>query len=356
MPGCVGSGKGCRDPVPGGAGWPRSAGSLPGQAGSTGRAACGHSLRFPRCCQRLARGSLTRETERPAVPPPRIAGTPAQPRAGQHSAGGARCPPGKAAERDPLPVSPKHLSRESPSRFSRPRAGVNHGPARRQGSAGGTRSAQAASAGARAAHSPPSGHLRVLGPVWSPGPAHRSQGPVAHPGARSAPPQVPGQRRCPHALASCGPTAPHAPTATPLARTRGQGPGTGQGGRYQCWRPHPTGAAASPTVRVLTPAPPHPAAGWEPQTEIPPVTAGPAPVTPGTRHSGYASRTRRQTRHSSGGTGATAPATAPAMGTAVPCRRRQQHRPALAAPRVPAGWILGGAGQPSGTGGPTSTV
>lgn len=118
----------------------------------------------------------------------------------------------------------------------------------------------------------------------------------------------------------------------------------------------PQGAAASPMVWVLTPTPPCPAAGWEPRTEIPPVTAGPAPVTPGTRRSGYASRTRRQTRHSSGGTGARAPAAAPAMGTAVPCCRRQQHCPGLAAPQVLAGWILGGAGQPSGAGGPTSTV
>lgn len=84
----------------------------------------------------------------------------------------------------------------------------------------------------------------------------------------------------------------------------------------------PQGVTASPVAWVPAPAPPRPSAGWEPQTEIPPVAARPAPVTRGTRRSGYTSRTRRQTRHSSAGTGAPAPTTVPRAGTAVPrCHR-----------------------------------
>lgn len=177
------------------------------------------------------------------------------------------------------------------------------------------------------------------------------------PGGSLSPTQVPGRCRCPHTLRASSNTGP-ATTASPSADA---GPGT------SCWpvgtaslpavtasvlvsscrggTAAPKGAAADPAAWVLAPAPPHPTAGWEPQTEIPPVAAGPAPVTPGTRRSGYTSCTHRQTRHSSAGTGAPAPTTAPGMGTTVPRHRRHQRYRSPAAPWVPAHWILEGAGQ-----------
>lgn len=360
----------CPRPVRGEQGGPAPlAASRAGQEAPT-KLLCGHSLRFPRCCRHPAQGGLTREAESPAAPPPlplpprSPVPIPSSPWASQRRAGGVRCPPGRATERDPLPVAPKHLGRESPSRFSRPRAGVNHAPALRQG-----QSRRRHTLGTGSVHpAPVRGDLGVPGPVWASGPACRSQGPAAHPGTRSAP------RRSPGGADVVTPCRPAATQARPPPRTRGQGHRAGQQGRRpcrrrwcSCWSPHAVGAQRHPRERLLTPqrgssppAPPHPTAGWEPQTEIPPVAAGPAPVTPGTRRSGYTSRTRRQTRHSSAGTGAPAPTTAPGMGTTVPRRRRHQHYRSPAAPWVPAHWILEGAGQsgsaPRTAGQPRSTL
>ena len=227
--------------------------------------------------------------------------------------------------------------------------------------AGGRRSVQAACAGAGAAHSPHSrgsggaeagAEPRTCTPLpRASGTPRASLSPTAGPWAVPVPPR-PGTL-----WASSNPCLPT--TTSPNTDT---GPGTPRwpvgttslpaatvsllasppcGGTRA-----PQGVAAGPTAWVLAPAPPHPAASWEPQTEIPPVAAGPAPVTPGTRRSGYTSRTHRQTRHSSVGTGAPAPATAPGTGTTVPRHHWHQHCPGLAAPWVPARRILEGVGQP----------
>lgn len=264
---------------------------------------CGRSLRFPRCCQHPARGGLTREAENPATP-----AAPAEPASHR----GHEVPPVRAARRDPpllLPVSPKHPGCESPSRFSRPQAGVNHGPARRQG-----RSRR---------------HRRcVPEPRLSAAPVQGDQGFAVDPRTCKLLPQA---SKCTQGFAQPQqPTPGHPGSHQHGHRARdptrdsvlAAGDGVCAGRPTLQGTRAPQGVTASPVAWVPAPAPPRPSAGWEPQTEIPPVAARPAPVTRGTRRSGYTSRTRRQTRHSSAGTGAPAPTTAPRAGTAVPrCHR-----------------------------------
>lgn len=72
------------------------------------RSHCGCSLRFPRWQQRQP-GVASHARPRAWLPPlpPATTGPSRPPRASQHCAGVARCPSDRAAERDPLLVSPK---------------------------------------------------------------------------------------------------------------------------------------------------------------------------------------------------------------------------------------------------------
>lgn len=142
--------------------------------------------------------------------------------------------------------------------------------------ASGTHSAQAACRRRGCPQPPVKGIWGCQGPARSPGLACRSQGPAAHTGARSAPPQVPGQGWCHHALAPCGPEAIHSrPPQLPPARTWGQhGHRTGQWeqrprlrgqppcrwGPCPCWPHHP---------REQPPAPQRGSLPWHPHVPLP---------------------------------------------------------------------------------------
>ncbi|XP_061333513.1 basic proline-rich protein-like [Pezoporus flaviventris] len=274
-------------------GGPRCSGSLLGRAGSARGAAVRSKPAVSSLLSALGPGRPHTRGQGPAAPQPPPA--PGSSGAVQGVRGGPLAGPHK---RDPHPVSPKHLSRESPSRFSRPRAGVNHAPARLQGRS------QRHTLGTDCVCQSWGCHSRAqgdVGLVWTPGTAWAALMPLRH-GTRWTS------------------INPHPDTATQ------------RWGRSPCQ--HPTGAPRrEPSPRGSSPlTPPRPAAGWEPQTEIPPVVARPALVTPGTRCSGYTSRTRHHAPHSSAGTGAPAPATAP--GTAVPrCHRHHLCTVGAASPK-----------------------
>lgn len=162
-----------------------------GQGRKCLRSHCGCSLRFPRWQQNQP-GVASHARPRAWLPPlpPATTGPSRLPRARQPSAGAVRCPPDRAV-RETLSRIPRALHGESPSRFSRPRAGVNHAqPAARPEPAAHTRPA---CAGVEAAGNR---NLRMLRPVQTPAPKSYSPQPAADPRACTAPLQVPGQHWC----------------------------------------------------------------------------------------------------------------------------------------------------------------
>lgn len=228
-------------PSAGGAERPRSAGSLPGRAGSARGAAVRSQPAVSSLLSAPGPGQPSHARPWARLPPHRCW----PPLANQCHTGGPRCPPGRAAEQDPLPVSLKHLGRESPSRFSRPRAGVNHAPARRQGQSrrhtlgtGGTRRSQGCpqppfkgvwecwgQCGPQDSHAAPKGQRRTqglaqpcrgsLGSAGAPVPWHPAGQQQPTPGRPSSHQHGHGARDPALAGVRAGLPTPRGPTGTP---------------------------------------------------------------------------------------------------------------------------------------------